>query len=54
MLAAAFALALFAQDPAPPAPAVTIRRAGEAANSIGVGEVGYLSPGARPRSARSC
>lgn len=44
MLAAALALALFAQDPAPPAPPVTIRRADEAANSIGVGEVGYLSP----------
>lgn len=48
MLVAAFALALFVQDPAPPtaeaAPAVSIRRADEAANSIGVGEVGYLSP----------
>lgn len=41
MLAAAFALALLVQDPAP---AVSIRRADEAANSIGVGEVGYLSP----------
>jgi quercetin dioxygenase-like cupin family protein len=48
MLAAAFALTLFAQEPAPPppapGPAVSIRRAGDAAGSIGVGEVGYLSP----------
>jgi len=49
MLAAVFALALLAQDPAPPsAPsvssAVSIRRADAAGGSIGVGEVGYLSP----------
>ncbi len=51
MLAAAFALALLAQDssvPDAPAPTVSIRRAGEAANSIGVGEVGYLSPPGAP------
>lgn len=41
MFAATLALALLIQDPAP---AVSIRRADEAANSIGVGEVGYLSP----------
>ena len=48
MLAAAFALILFAQDPAPPppepTPAISIRRASDPAASIGVGEVGYLSP----------
>lgn len=42
MLTLALALALVTQE-APP-PAVSIRRADEAANSIGVGEVGYLSP----------
>ncbi len=41
MLAVAFALALAVQDPAPQ---VHIRRADEAANSIGIGEVVYLSP----------
>ena len=47
MLAAAFALALSVQD-APPdgsaAPEVFIRRGDEAASTIGIGEVGYLSP----------
>lgn len=42
MLTLALALALVTQE-APP-PAISIRRADEAANSIGVGEVGYLSP----------
>lgn len=44
MLAAAFALALLVQAPPASAPAVSIRRAGHAASSIGVGDVGYLSP----------